>query len=205
MDTSVKTVEEGCKLLNSNPQRGEVLIKEGLKADPNNAIYWYNLAIAKHQNKKIKPAIDCYRKAIGLNHSERVNRMANNNLAQELLLNGEWEEGWQRYMERYELEKDLFRVYIELYGNAWTGFKDKRNLKKLIVVGEQGYGDSIQFVRFIDELHKKGIETTFYGPEFLKTLFKTQMKFGHMSTMLKTRAAINTLVSVNEFATYFRS
>ena len=31
--------------------------------------------------------------------------MANNNLAQNFL-NGEWEEGWQRYMERYELEKD---------------------------------------------------------------------------------------------------
>ena len=62
MDTSVKTVEEGCKLLNSNPQRGEVLIKEGLKADPNNAIYWYNLAIMASKQKL--PAIDCYRKAI---------------------------------------------------------------------------------------------------------------------------------------------
>ena len=76
-------------------------------------------------------------------------------------------------------------MYIKLYGEAWTGFEDTRELNQLIVVGEQGYGDSIQFVRFIGELHKKGIKTTFYGPEFLRNLFKTQTKFGHMTTMLK--------------------
>ena len=123
---------------------------------------------------KDKACNSCYRKALSMDYSEEVNNVANNNLAQELLLNGEWAEGWQRYIEKYRLEKESFQMYIKLYGEAWTGFEDTKELKQLIVVGEQGYGDSIQFIRFIGELHKKGIKTTFYGPEFLRNLFKTQ-------------------------------
>ena len=145
-------VDRGCTLLVERPIEAEKLIKTGLLADPLNASIWYNLGIAKHQNKKIKAAIKCYKKAIERNESAEVNRLANNNLAQELLLNGDWKEGWKRYIDRYGHEKEEFRIYENLFGPSWAGFSDTRNFDKLIIVGEQGYGDAIQFIRFISEL-----------------------------------------------------
>ena len=148
MDKSLQMVEMGCQLLISNPEKGEFLIKEGLKADPFDARYWYNLGIAKHQNKKIKPAISCYRKALSMDYSEEVNNVANNNLAQELLLNGEWAEGWQRYIEKYRLEKESFQMYIKLYGELGQVLKIQGNSNNLLV-SEQGYGNSIQFINLL--------------------------------------------------------
>ena len=179
-------VDRGCTLLIERPIEAEKLIKTGLLADPLNASIWYNLGIAKHQNKKIKAAIKCYKKAIERNESAEVNRLANNNLAQELLLNGDWKEGWKRYIERYRHEKEEFRIYENLFGPSWAGFSDTRNFDKLIIVGEQGYGDAIQFIRFISELQTFGIKTCFYGPEYLRKLFTEQARIGKIISMLKS-------------------
>ena len=78
--------------------RAQKLISEGLLQFPEEALGWYNLGIALHQQKKISGAIKAYRQSISLSNDFFCE--ATNNLAQDLLLNGEWNEGWELYEYR---------------------------------------------------------------------------------------------------------
>jgi Tetratricopeptide repeat len=53
--------------------------------------------------------------------------------------------------------------------SLWDGEKSPR---ALLVMNEQGLGDSLQFVRFLPELVKRNIQTTFVAPKRLHHLFK---------------------------------
>ena len=86
-------VNVGSRLIAVDPQRAIRIIKQGLLIQPKDAIGWYNLGIALHEAKKIKGSIASYKKALECKNppSDRII----NNLAQDLLLNRNFEEGWK--------------------------------------------------------------------------------------------------------------
>ena len=88
-------INKGASLIASDPVKAQELIKKGLEIWPEEPIGWYNLGLAYHENKKIK-SIKAYKHAIGLCMGEFEE--ATNNIA-DLLLNGEWEEGF-KYFEK---------------------------------------------------------------------------------------------------------
>ena len=103
---------------------------------------------SQHKQGKIKGAIRCYRKALALDNSEQLQLHATTNLAQDLLLNGEWSEGFEIYEQRIKYGKTDFSMYRKLFGKPWCGSDDPRPCQRLLVVGEQGYGDTLQFYAF---------------------------------------------------------
>ena len=147
-----------------------LFVSNGLKAWPNCGIGWFNLGLAEHQQGKIEAAIRCYRKALALDDSEQLQHHATTNLAQDLLLNGEWSEGFEIYEHRLQNKKTDFNAYRELFGEPWSGWDDHRPCNHLMVVGEQGYGDTLQFVRLLKLLKDRGLETSYFGPEALRML-----------------------------------
>ena len=91
-----------------------------------------------------------------LQHSltiEPNNITAQFNLAVAYLLIGDYDKGWRQYEARWNYEH-LAGTMPQFAQPRWTG-QDLKG-KTILVVGEQGHGDNIQFVRFLWNLHIMG-------------------------------------------------
>lgn len=84
---------------------------------------------------------------------EPCNPTAQFNLAVAYLLQGDYARGWSQYESRWSYEH-LAGTEPEFPQPRWRG-EDIRG-RTLLVVGEQGHGDNIQFVRFLYNLHVMG-------------------------------------------------
>jgi len=75
------------------------------------------------------------------------------NLAVAYLLAGDYTRGWPQYETRWNYEH-LAGTLPKFDQPRWTG-QDIRD-KTVLVIGEQGHGDSIQFVRFLSDITARG-------------------------------------------------
>lgn len=71
------------------------------------------------------------------------------NLAVCYLLKGDYEKGWAQYEERWNYEH-LKGLLPNFEQPRWTG--QELYGKTLLILGEQGHGDNIQFVRFVEQV-----------------------------------------------------
>jgi tetratricopeptide (TPR) repeat protein/glycosyltransferase involved in cell wall biosynthesis len=81
------------------------------------------------------------------------NRNANWNLALIWLLHGDYRRGWAQFEWRKRLQSVLLD-HTEYPGAAWTG--ESLDGKAILLYSEQGLGDAIQFVRYAEELKRRG-------------------------------------------------
>ena len=177
-------IEQGGQTIRQDALLAQRMIGHGLKAMPLRGIGWFNLGLAQHQQGKITGAIRCYRKALALDDSEQLRLHATTNLAQDLLLNGEWTEGFEIYEKRLHYGKTDFGMYRKLFGKPWGGSDDPRPCQQLFVVGEQGYGDTLQFVRLLQPIKDQGLKTSYFGPEALRRLLERGSNLGPFPSML---------------------
>jgi hypothetical protein len=75
------------------------------------------------------------------------------NLAVAQLLAGDYAQGWATYENRWNYEH-LAGTLPTFSQPRWTG-QDLTG-KTILVIGEQGHGDTIQFVRFLHDLRNRG-------------------------------------------------
>jgi tetratricopeptide (TPR) repeat protein len=73
------------------------------------------------------------------------------------LLEGAFESGWQAYEWRTRLPR--FARYYPTREELWGG--EPLMGKRLVVNAEQGFGDTLMFVRFLARLHETGAEVVF--------------------------------------------
>jgi len=86
------------------------------------------------------------------------------------LMKGDLVEGWKKYNARWYYQSDVsFKPNIP--GPEYDGSQDVF-MKRVIVYYEQGFGDSIQFVRFAKVLKAKGAEVILVTKPQLYDLFK---------------------------------
>jgi tetratricopeptide (TPR) repeat protein len=91
-----------------------------------------------------------------LEHAIRIdpaNEIARFNLSVCLLLQGDYARGWPAYEDRWTFEH-LKGALPQLPQPRWTG--QDLSGKTILVIGEQGLGDTVQFLRFVENLHQKG-------------------------------------------------
>ena len=106
-----------------------------------------------------------------LEHAIRLdpsNETARFNLAVCYLLQGNYKSGWTAYEDRWQFEH-LKGALPQLPQPRWTG-EDLRD-KTILVIGEQGLGDTIQFVRFILNLKESGARVVLAVAGVMVTLF----------------------------------
>lgn len=88
-------------------------------------------------------------------------------LALEVLANGRYAEGWKLYEARRGATGVNGATPPTLPYPEWTGAA----VGSLLIWPEQGFGDMIQFARFIPAVERRGIRTTFLCPPVLASLF----------------------------------
>ena len=86
------------------------------------------------------------------------------------LLTGEYEKGWKEYEWRLKFDSEHYKRKFDK--PQWNG--EALNGKKLLIICEQGFGDSIQFIRFSKFLSDEGAKIIISAPEELCSLLKDQ-------------------------------
>ena len=118
--------------------------------DPESAAAWNNYGNVLRECGQPARALPFLQHAIAL---EPTSVTAQFNLAVALLQLGRYQEGWQQYETRWNYEH-LAGTLPKHSQPRWTG-QDLKG-KTILVEGEQGHGDNIQFCRFLYNLHVMG-------------------------------------------------
>ncbi len=113
-----------------------------LAIDPTYVAAHNNLGITLHKLGDVTDAMACYRRVLELDpgHAD-----AHWSLALALLLCGQFKEGWAEYEWRWKTP-DLAPIRRDFSQNRWDG--SPLDGKTILLHGEQGIGDAIQFVRY---------------------------------------------------------
>jgi tetratricopeptide (TPR) repeat protein len=102
-----------------------------------------NLGTVKYALGQFNEAEACYRRAIQL---DPQNAEAHNNFTYSLLQRGDWERGWQEYEWRFQTTP-LKSQLPSFAAPLWQG--ESLQDKTLLVIAEQGLGDTLQFMRYL--------------------------------------------------------
>lgn len=86
------------------------------------------------------------------------------------LQKGDFEEGWQKYETRFQAKK-FAGDYPEMPVPRWQG--QSLNGKNLFVWAEQGLGDAIQFIRYLENLKEENAQIWLCCQQALHGLFQS--------------------------------
>jgi hypothetical protein len=135
---------------NCQPQQALACYAQAFVADPDSAAAFNNYGNVMRECGQPARAIPFLQHAIIL---EPNNVTARFNLAVCHLIQGDYAQGWPAYESRWQYEH-LAGTQPQHSQPRWTG-EDLKD-KTILVVGEQGHGDNIQFCRFLYNLHVLG-------------------------------------------------
>ena len=91
------------------------------------------------------------------------------NLAVAYLLAGDYERGWPQYEARWNYEH-LAGALPPYPQPRWTG--QDINGKTVMIMGEQGHGDNLQFVRFVGDIKSRGARVILAVDQSLRPLLQ---------------------------------
>lgn len=135
--------------------------------NPNYVDAIYNKGNALRLMHQIDESISCFEQAtrIDLNH---VNSFWNKSLL--LLLKGRYVEGWSAYEWRTK-KAELKTNYYTGPAAQWRGDFDIKQ-QTILIYAEQGFGDTIQFARYLPLVTELACQVIFAVPTPLLTLMK---------------------------------
>jgi len=131
----------------------------------------HNIGFANGLAGNVKNAINAYKKVIEINNDFAEG--AKLQLAMCLMSIGDYKNGLELYESRFKALKSDIDKEISL--PKWNP-KEEERPNHLLVVSEQGYGDTIQFVRYIRLLEENGIHVTLSAPEALHGILASSLR-----------------------------
>lgn len=128
--------------------------------------YWIDLGISHFQLNQSTQSIVCYEHALAINPNSHK---AKYNLSLALLRLGQYERAWPLYESRFDIGGRLIRKFEHI-----PRLKKINDLsgRSLLIWAEQGFGDTLQFVRFLRHLNLENLRATFFCQEELRTLLQ---------------------------------
>jgi tetratricopeptide (TPR) repeat protein len=154
---------------------------------PDFADAYNNLAGALQEQGKLKDAVANYQHALELNPNAAMTRM---NLGLLLLSLGRFSEGWQYCEARFDpsLKNTYLVASTHFEFPRWQG--ESIIGKSLLIWSEQGFGDEVQFCRYVTVLKAQGVgQITWVCKEPLKDLIMTLKGIDNVLTQQESFAA----------------
>jgi tetratricopeptide (TPR) repeat protein len=141
-----------------------------IELKPEYAEAWSNKGVTLHDQRRFDEALSHYDRAIQLDPSYYASYM---NKSLTCLLLGDFSNGWNLYDYRWKIKDAGKYLYHEF--NELNSLENLIN-KNVLVWAEQGFGDTIQFARFIPKLIELGANVTFEVQKSLENVLQKQLK-----------------------------
>lgn len=165
MNTELLIAQGNTAREENNPELALKCYAQALTEDRNSASAFNNYGNVLRECGDPAGAIPFLQRAIQLAPEHPT---SNFNLAVAFLLLGDYKNGWAQYETRWNYEH-LANTLPNYTQPRWTGqdIKDKT----VLILGEQGHGDNIQFVRFVGDVAARGAKVILAVNQSLKPLF----------------------------------
>jgi tetratricopeptide (TPR) repeat protein len=141
------------------------LYEQALRLQPNYALTHNNLGNGYREQGKLDSAAICYREALRLvpDYAE-----AHVNLGMLRFLQGRFEDGYSEYEWRFRTNRLKFRTHPQPLwdGSALAG-------KTILLQAEQGFGDTLQFIRYAPLVKARGGAVFLECPPELMRILRT--------------------------------
>ena len=174
-------------------QEAEKVLRDATEWDPGVARTWNNLGGAIADQDRYEEAIVAYQKALAIDPIY-VDARWNESMA--LLTSGRLVEGWAGY----EMRKKMAKVsHLEKFDQAeWKG--EDLDGKRILLHAEQGFGDTIQFIRYAPMVAARGGHVIVQCPRVLHRLIAGRLGIRHLVGGGVCDARIRRAVLVAQFA-----
>ena len=141
---------------------------KSLELDPNSEESLIGLGNLYNEQKEYRKALECLSSALAINPN---NAQAQWNKALSLLRLGFFNEGWKLYEARWLIPG--MREHAKQFTAAlWHG-KESLKDKTILIYAEQGYGDTVQFARYVPLIESMGAKVIFQVQKPLLELMST--------------------------------
>jgi tetratricopeptide (TPR) repeat protein len=140
-----------------------------LELQPQHVEAHNNLGSAYQHLGRFEEAKEWYRRALVMAPENPDYHM---NLATLCMLQGELVENWQEYEWRWQT-KEFVGIRPSISQPVWQG--ESLQNKTLLLSTEQGFGDTLQFIRYAHIARKLGAEVIFRSPSALVTFLQQSL------------------------------
>lgn len=141
---------------------------EATKLAPGHLSYWVSLGMIEVHMRNFTGAINCFQKALKISPDKADVHCLYANV---LLKSGNLSKGFEEYewrMKKSNISEIIYSQFAKV--PRWNG--DMFPSKNLVVYSEQGFGDTLQFVRYLSMVKKRGGKIIFYTHPTFHRLFK---------------------------------
>ena len=144
--------------------------KRALQLNPNDPDAHHNLGRLLKEQGNLDAAIASFKKALQLNPN---NPDAHWNSSLTMLLGGDYKNGWEKYEWRTKIKTNISQFHAVPKCDQLTSEHSLKTTSHLLLVTEQGLGDTLQFMRYTTALRNEGISVSICAQTKLHNLIKT--------------------------------
>jgi tetratricopeptide (TPR) repeat protein len=138
---------------------------QALRLKPDFASAYHSLGCVLQELGKWPEALENHRKAVAL---EPANPALHWSYSRVLLLLGQWKEGWAEFESR--LNAPRLRLNRDFSQPKWDGLDSSG--ETILLHAEGGYGDALNFIRFVPQVAKRGARLILECQSDLVSLFQ---------------------------------
>jgi tetratricopeptide (TPR) repeat protein len=135
--------------------------RKALDLNPTYAPAWSNIGLDQHKLGHLNEALDAFDRALALDPNLPQTRFTRS-LA--LLALGDYARGWPEYEWRSRCPEHAGAYRLPVMAaqpKLWRG--EPLAGKSLLLIAEQGIGDTLQFIRYLQPLADQGAQISLYG------------------------------------------
>ncbi len=129
-----------------------------------------NIGNVYKMKNNLDDAINAYNSALRLDPKHHE---AHWNIALIMLLRGNYDDGLEKYELRTKIKVKTSKLHAQPKCSLWTGHQSFKTNRQLLLVTEQGLGDTLQFMRFAIALRAQGMTVSLCAQPKLHNLIRT--------------------------------